>query len=704
MTPKEDDPNLVKLESACSDLKALLQASEKMKEKLGNMETRFDLLEGNLSITSRRVAPIQSLAMSTKALDTRINRALSPALALLDSFKLCESHQHKLADLSSKLSAEKTPEKRMMKLFDYMDCVDELNQAIDSVSKEGEPVIQKLQEVVKFISRTNAADQHKTERLRESLISLKALYETEVDAMRFDGLLDAALLHLQDEFETILQNLRQQNMRTLSENQADHDTDYDPFDSGLGSEQEVSALRRITETLAANDCLDLCIDIYVKVRYRRAAKALMRLNPDYLRTHTPEGIDEMEWETLETAITLWIQHFEVAVKKVLFSEKKLCNQVLGTVMEGLVWPECFIKISDKIIAVFLRFGEGVARSSKEPQKLFKLLDMFESMKKFKLEFSEIFDGEAGVDICTRFRELEKLLIDSSSKVFWEFGLEIEGNSGGFPPPQDGSVPKLVRYAIYYLKYLAKDNYRAAMAEVLRTEQIWKTGILSKPNRDEDLLKDAISNVMEALQRNIESKRSRCRDKILTHIFGMNTYWYIYKRTKNTELFGLLGEHYMKDKYKAVAEESAYMYQKYAWGVLVRILDVEDLNEQGKETIGSVVTEKMENYLKCLDEISQMHGGYYSIQDADLREQIKEATLKLVVPAYAEFLESYSGLLKRKLYPSPQRLQGLVSQVFDGGDAKLSTGVRTVVSLPVPQRLPKGETNDFRRSRSDTSDI
>lgn len=66
-----------------------------------------------------------------------------------------------------------------------------------------------------------------------------------------------------------------------------------------------------------------------QVRYRRAAKALMRLNPENLRTRTPEEIDENEWETLETAITLWIQHLEVAVTTVLVSEKETMQPSSG---------------------------------------------------------------------------------------------------------------------------------------------------------------------------------------------------------------------------------------------------------------------------------------------------------------------------------------------------------------------------------------
>lgn len=439
------------------------------------------------------------------------------------------------------------------------------------------------------------------------------------------------------------------------------------------------------------------------MRYRRAAKALMRLNPDYLRTYTPEGIDEMEWETLETAISLWIQHFEVALRNVLLSEKKLCERVMGMIMDGLVWPECFVKIADKIMAVFFRFGEGVARSNKEPQKLFKLLDMFESLEKLKPDFLEIFDREAGMDFCVRFRELEKLLIDASSKVFWEFGLQIEGNADGVPPPQDGSVPKIVRYAINYLKYLATKNYRVAMDKVLETEQIWKAGIFSKPDTDDNLLKDAIFNVMEALQRNIESKRSRCRDKTMSHIFSMNTYWYIYMRTKNTELGELLGEQYMKNKYKAVAEESAYMYQMQSWGVLVRILDMDELKKMGEEMIGGSVTEKIETFLNCLSDVCQKHKGYYSIPDEDLREQMREATMKLVVTAYTNFMELNSGLLlQRKMYPSPERLQGMVGQAFDDGDAKLKR--RSLYDRMAGRSSLEREVKDFRHSNSDISDV
>lgn len=436
----------------------------------------------------------------------------------------------------------------------------------------------------------------------------------------------------------------------------------------------------------------------------------MRLNPDYLRTYTPEEIDEMEWESLETAIALWIQHFKLAVKDIFVSEKKLCSQVLGGVMEGLIWTECFVKIADKIMAVFFRFGEGVTRSSKEPQKLFKLLDMFDSLENLKPQFSEVFDGESGADICCRFRELEKLLIHASSKVFWEFGLQIEGSSDGFPPPRDGSVPKLVRYAINYLKYLATEDYSLSMEKVLQTEQIWKSGVLPNRGNDDNLFRDAISNIMEALQRNIESKRRRYRDnQILPYVFAMNTYWYIYMRSRNTEIGKLLGDQYMKRKYKTVAEESAYLYQKQAWGNLIKLLDTEDLlkEEKSKEETGKLMREKVEAFTTGFDEILQTQRGLYAIPDGDLREQMREATVKLVVSAYREFLNSFSTTLRGRSFLSPEAIEGRLNKFFDATVGKGMSNRRDYFNDPSGQRSSTSAEADirgFQRSGSRTSDV
>lgn len=69
------------------------------------------------------------------------------------------------------------------------------------------------------------------------------------------------LLNLQDEYENILEQLRHRNIGELQV-----DKEAETVKSDLGTELEVEVLQRISETLAANDCLDICIGIFVKVR------------------------------------------------------------------------------------------------------------------------------------------------------------------------------------------------------------------------------------------------------------------------------------------------------------------------------------------------------------------------------------------------------------------------------------------------------
>ncbi|CAH1442666.1 unnamed protein product [Lactuca virosa] len=217
--------------------------------------------------------------------------------------------------------------------------------------------------------------------------------------------------------------------------------------------------------------------------------------------------------------------------------------------------------------------------------------------------------------------------------------------------------------------------------------------------------------MEALHRNIETKRSGYKDKVMYHVFTMNTYWYIYMRTRNTELGKLLGENYMRKNYKVVAEEAAYLYEKQAWGGLVRLLDKEDIGDEG---IGNenIIKGKLEAFLKGFEEIAQRHTSRYSIPEADLRAQIKEATVKLIVPVYSDFLEVFSGVINVKLYSSPESVESLLGQIFSGNGRSSSMGARrreinrmegrNSVSSEIDSIPGRRSVDRFQRNRSNAN--
>ncbi|KAH9331208.1 hypothetical protein KI387_003316 [Taxus chinensis] len=533
-----------RLVSTQGKLQSMMERANTTAFGLERMEKRLNKLSGEVSATAMAVAPLQSAAMVAKALDSRIDRAINPALRVLEKFGQVQQIQTTIADMLQQQQEEENQgasiysASRVNQVQDLVETIQKLELSVGLLKDECEPAIQRLQEAVEFLCRTKATDYYRAHRLRETLSTLKALFESKVEDLNDGLLMEKALSRLEFEFTRILQNTGRTILKkALQQGVSIRDND-DVGCLDLASEQEIQLLRRIVEVMHGYDRSDDCIDIYVLVRWRRAAKALIRLKLDYLLNFN--NIDDMEWEVLESSIDLWIEHFKISVSVVLASEKELCRQIFG----------------DKDLVLLSECVGRIGRKDLKPQ------------------FYEIFEGDGGREICLEFRELQKQVVSAACKVFWEFGLLVEGQQDGAVPPADGSVPKLVKYAVAYMASLAGESYAPLMTKVLKIEHLWKlktlssvegspkgspllgegspkgplplgkwlTGICSgsEQNQNQNLFCEAVSNFMEALQRNLDSKTSAYKDRALRHLFTMNAQWYIYTRTKNTELGKLVG--------------------------------------------------------------------------------------------------------------------------------------------------------------------
>jgi hypothetical protein len=101
-------------------------------------------------------------------------------------------------------------------------------------------------------------------RLTKAVAALHAVYEVEAEQMCFEGPLDETLLGLQDLFEALLLKLKHPAPAVDDDDVASADGD-DTTQYELGIDDEIEAATRMARTLAGNDCLDICLDIYVKV-------------------------------------------------------------------------------------------------------------------------------------------------------------------------------------------------------------------------------------------------------------------------------------------------------------------------------------------------------------------------------------------------------------------------------------------------------
>jgi hypothetical protein len=658
-----EDTTLAKLRASRAAIMSVLATATEAEAAIDATGDRIgDLLSSSSQSSSSK---LQSKSVATSALRARIDRAVAPAEPLLASLRLVSS----LAGEAAQLPANPGDTESAIA---FVDRVDQLRDAIEEAVARGDEAVRRVEEAVGFLGRTTskATGRGRVRRLTEAASALRAVYETEAEAMRFEGPLDEALLGLQDLFEALL-------LRLKHATPADDAGDTEEYE--LGTDDEVDAAARMAKTLAGNDCLDICVDIYVKARYRRAAKAMMRLDPAYLKVYTAEAIDGMEWESLESSMALWSPHFHVAIASVLTAERRLCARVLAH-LPPTVWPECFAKIAARIVAAFFRFADGVAAAAREPQRLFKLLDMVDAVGRERERLDALFSGESAtlVAICERTREVERALARAAASVFYEFGLRVETHYiAGADAVQ---VPKIVRYAVNYLKCLASDDYRGLMDTALRAERERGgdgdgDGAEAESGGGRPALAEAVSNVLEALHRHVEAARRVCADAATAHVMAMNAYWYIYMRARGTELAKLIGEEAMKRRYKAAAEEAAWEYQDVAWNPLVRRLG----GSGGKAWPPEEAREKAAAFAGALEEKVRKHGAEYKIPDGDLRAQIRVAVTKSVRGAYAAFMKTNESAVagRRREFLPVDVIESMVGRVFDQmGDGEVGSVGRT----------------------------
>lgn len=242
---------LAKLHASRAAIVSVLSAAAEAEVEIDAIGDRLDELLSSASPSSSH--NLQSQAVAARALSARIDRAVAPAEPLLAAFRRVSALAEDAAPPANPGDAECA--------VAFVDRVDQLRDAIEEVVARGEEAVRRVEEAVGFLGRTKAAGRGRVRRLTEAAAALRAVYETEAEEMRFEGPLDDALLGLQELFEALLLRLK---------HPAPVDDDVAGAEGGtagyeLGTDDQVEAAARMARTLAGNDCLDICLDIYVTV-------------------------------------------------------------------------------------------------------------------------------------------------------------------------------------------------------------------------------------------------------------------------------------------------------------------------------------------------------------------------------------------------------------------------------------------------------
>lgn len=609
------------LMSARNSLKVNLEKSKALGLSIRKSGPRLEEINQRLPCLEAAVRPIRAQRDALDAVGGHINRAVVPAAAVLKVFDAIHGLEKSLSDPQSDLQG-------------YLSVLKNLQEALRFLSENCGMAIQWLDDIVEYLEDHNVADERYTSSLKKALKYLREL-QTKEEKNRLDGgLLEAALDRLETEFR-----------RLLTENSVPLPMSSSP----LKDEQPciapsplpvpiIQKLQAILGTLIANSRLEKCKSIYVDVRSSNVRASLQALNLDYLEISVSEFNDV---QSIEGYIAKWSRHLEFAVKHLFEAEYKLCNDVFERL--GLdVWRGCFANIAAQAgMLAFLQFGKTVTESKKDPIKLLKLLDIFASLNKLRLDFNRLFGGAACAEIQNLTRDLIKRVIEGASEIFWELLVQVELQRQA-PPPPDGSVPRLVSFITDYCNRLIGNDYKPILNQVLAIERSWK-----REKFQESLLHDYLLNLIRAIEVNLDSWSKAYNDTILSYIFLMNNHYHLYKHLKGTKIGALLGDQWLRE-HQDYTEYYSTMFLRESWGKLPSHLSREGLIlfSGGRATARDLVKKRLKAFNEAFDNIYKKHSSWV-ILDKDLREKTCHLIIQAIVPVYRSYMQNYGPLVEQE---------------------------------------------------------
>ncbi|OIW03055.1 hypothetical protein TanjilG_19335 [Lupinus angustifolius] len=616
-----DSSRIENMISARKSLKLSLEKSKSIGLALQKSGPRLEEISQRLPSLESAVRPIRVDKDALVAVGGHINRAVGPAAAVLKVFDAVHG-------LEKSLLSEPRND-----LPGYLTVLKRLGEALRFLGDNCGLAIQWLEDIVEYLEDNAVADERYLLNLKKLLKNLRELQNDEEKARLDGGLLEAALDKLEHEFRQLLTE-NSVPLAMLSPSALADQACIAP------SPLPVSVIHKLQALLArlkANHRLEKCISIYVEVRSSNVRASLHALNLDYLEISVAEFNDV---QSIEGYIAQWGKHLEFAVKHLFEVEYKLCSEVFEKM--GLdVWVGCFSKIAAQAgILAFLQFGKTVTESKKDPIKLLKLLDIFASLNKLRLDFNRLFGGAACVEIQNLTRELIKSVIDGAAEIFWELLVQVELQRQN-PPPQDGSVPKLVSFITDYCNKLLGEDYKPILTQVLIIHRSWK-----RQSFQERLLVTEVLNIMKAVELNLETWIKAYDDPMLSNFFAMNNHWHLYKHLKGTKLGELLGDSWLRE-HEQYKDYYSTIFLRDSWGKLPGQLSREGLIllSGGRATARDLVKKTLKKFNEVFDEMYTKQSGWV-MPERDLREKTCQLIVQAVVPVYRSYMQNYGPLVEQ----------------------------------------------------------
>ncbi|KAJ7535458.1 hypothetical protein O6H91_12G034900 [Diphasiastrum complanatum] len=455
-------------------------------------------------------------------------------------------------------------------------------------------------------------------------------------------------------------------------------TDFNPIVELLPS-TVVADLHEIAQRMVVAGYKRECCQVYTNVRKAVLEDSLHRLGVEKLSI---DEVQRMTWEVLEGKIKKWIQAMKVGVKVLFASERQLCEDVFQDIVG--VGETSFADVARGSMMQLLNFGEAIAISRRSPEKLFRILDMYETLRDLLTEMCVIFSGEACAGVREEASGILLRLGEAARGTFAEFENAIYRDTSKTPVP-GGAVHPLTRYVMNYIRFLFDyvDTLKQLFGdrkELLKLPGEERTIVADSMGDDErtlgqdDLSPLAVQTIWitHVLQNNLEGKSKLYKDPSLTYLFLMNNLHYIVQKVKVAEVRALIGDDWVR-KHTLLVRQHATSYQRAAWVKVLACLRDEGIRASGSFSSGVsrvVLKERFKTFNAAFEDIHKAQSGWF-VPDYQLRLELRISIAEKLLPAYRSFLGRYRLFLENERHPqkyikyTPEDLETYLNDLFEG---------------------------------------
>lgn len=361
-----------------------------------------------------------------------------------------------------------------------------------------------------------------------------------------------------------------------------------------------------------------------------------------------EELSKMESKQLCSKIKKWNKAMKFIIRVYLASEKRLFDQVLGEF--GSTYKTCFIEAAKDSMLCLLNFGEAVVIGPREPDKLFRLLDMYEVLSDLIPDVNTLFSEEAGSFLRTDFHQLLIRLGGTVKATLLKFGHDVASHPSTSPFPAGGIHP-LSRYVMNYVNTIAE--YSDTLNLLLRVQSGEDTVLIHLCP-----LASYLRLLTSNLESNIDNKSRLYRDPSLKHIFMMNNIHYMVRKIRGSALEEFYGVEWIKE-YTRKFQQHETSYERVTWSPVLSL--VRDDGKNGK----AVLRERLRSFNMVVEEVYKSQTTW-SIPDDELRMDLRISTSQKVIQAYRTFTGTKSSIIGEKFIKyTAEELENHILDLFEG---------------------------------------